>query len=100
MSNILKTLHKQLGRKFETKIGATNIVYDGYMIYFNVSPHTTKNHINKIWINQCENGTYRVAVGTVEPKTLKLSNFEEEEGVGMDDLQRVFTKLTGIDTSV
>lgn len=84
------------GERFKAMTGAASFAGDEQMLSFRLKASITKHRASGMRI-------YLEAADTYRLELLKIRNFEvtvvdTRSGVYADDLQRVFTAMTGLDT--
>ena len=97
-STVAQTILSQLGgRKFIAMTGAKSFVGGSDMLMFALPARFAKDGINKVRITLTPADEYKVEfmkiIGTKPVKTIA-----EVDGVYADNLQRIFTSHTGLDT--
>ena len=98
-NTIAQTILAQLGQsKFLTMTGAHHLGATERGLQFRVSGRLTRDNINFVRIELDANDTYRVEFGRVFRSNYTVKH--TVEGVYGDDLQRVFTTHTGLETSL
>lgn len=98
---IAKTIFLQLGgSKFTAMTGAKNLMGGDNYLAFQLPSRFAKDGINRIKITLDWTDTYIVEAKKVASYKGRLSvtEVEKRENVYFDELQSVFTKMTGLDT--
>ncbi len=96
MTQIAQTIYQQLGgNKFKMMTGAKNFMADGDGLTFWIP---LKNGINNINITLDVNDTYRMTFNKWMPKKLQNMIVYTVANVYFDQLQKIFTEQTGLDT--
>jgi hypothetical protein len=95
--DVANTILEQLGgRMFCMMTGSKNFVAGDNSLRF--KPGSSASKINYCKITLGGDDPYKVEFGKVRKMDLKIVG--TEEGVYFDQLQKVFTKYTGMDTSM
>lgn len=105
--DVTATIYEQLGgNKFKAMTGTKDFVADGNTLRMSLSRNKSK--ANRLFITLDGNDTYtmrffRYFPGRLNKKTMewspeKIEEIEEFKGVYSDDLCRIFTSVTGLDT--
>jgi hypothetical protein len=93
---IAQTIYQQLGgNKFKVMTGAKNFYADGDGLSFWIP---LKNGINNINITLDVDDTYRMTFNKFNTKKLHNVIVYTVTGVYFDQLQKIFTDQTGLDT--
>jgi hypothetical protein len=97
---IAQTLLLQLGgARFTKMTGAKHYLCIEQGLTFSLPSNFAKDGINRVNITLDWTDTYNVEVGKVTRKpTPKYETIRKVDMIYADDLQRVFTELTGLDT--
>lgn len=97
---IAKTILAQLGgRRFISMTGARDFIGGGNHLMFSLPAGLAKDGINRIRITLDWTDTYIFEALKVSRRPeLKSETIEKLEGVYADDLQEIFTRVTGLDT--
>jgi hypothetical protein len=98
-TSIAVTILKQLGgNKFITITGAKNLLSHGSALSFKLpsTPHYVKDGINYVKISLNVMDTYDIEFGKIRGHSYKI--ITTTENVYCDDLQRIFTETTGLNT--
>ena len=86
------------GNKFRVMTGAKNFLGGEDHLQFSLPRGFASKGINKVKVTLLPSDTYKVEFLKFVPKTLDVKTIAAYEGVYCDDLQRIFTKETGLDT--
>jgi hypothetical protein len=101
MSNqVAETILQQLGgRRFLVMTGAKNLVGGSNRLTFQV-PNAKCNgkRITGVWITLEPSDTYTVEAVYFDRRNVEHKIIDKREDVYCDQLQAVFTQLTGLDT--
>lgn len=101
MSYTAATILCQLGgNKFVAMTGAKNFVYDDKSLRFALPARTANKGINRVCVELMPSDTYKVSFYKVKNHGLDTTAVEGLEGVYSDSLQEVFTRVTGLYTSL
>jgi hypothetical protein len=97
---IAQTIFAQLGgRRFIAMTGARNLIGGENYLMFSLPTGFAKNGINNVRITLDWTDTYIFeALKVTRRPELKLETIEKLERVYVEDLQRIFTEVTGLDT--
>jgi hypothetical protein len=97
---IAQTILAQLGgRRFISMTGARNLIGGENYLMFGLPAGFAKDGINKVRITLDWTDTYIFEALKVYPgPELKFDTIEKLEGVYTEDLQEIFTRVTGLDT--
>ena len=109
MNTVENNILNQLGgNKFIAMTGAKNLTYDANSLNMNLPKNISKSNNMKIVLNV--NDLYNVSFtkfsgGKMNLKTftfseLKVKKIQEFENVHAEDLQSLFTSVTGFDTKL
>jgi hypothetical protein len=95
-----QTILAQLGgNRFLVMTGASMLVGGPESLAFKLPRGMADANINRVQIRLDRvTDTYTVEFFNYQARTITLKTVETVEGVYADQLQRVFTKITGIDT--
>lgn len=96
------TLHHLGGAKFLSMTGARNLVQNENALSMALPTSLTKNRVNYCKITLNADDSYTVFVGRVcgTAKGVAWGATEERTGVQCEQLQEVFTQLTGLFTAL
>jgi len=87
------------GRRFTAMTGARDLIGDENSLMFRLPKGFAKNGINKVRITLDWTDTYTFeALKIYRGAELKFDVIEKQEGVYAEELQGVFTRITGLDT--
>ena len=97
---IAQTILAQLGgRRFIAMTGASNLIGGENYLMFSLPTGFAKNGIDNVRITLDWTDTYIFEAFKVTRRPeLKLETIEKLERVYAEDLQRIFTEVTGLDT--
>ena len=98
---VAKIILEQLnGHKFVVMTGAKTLTDHGNALSFRLpsKPHYTKNGINYVKITLDPSNTYTVEF--VRIRGMKITPIEKLTDIYCDSLREVFTRATGLDTSL
>ena len=96
---IAQTILNQLGgNRFIAMTGAKNFVGSDSALMFSLSSRDTKNKSNKVRITLTNMDDYTVEFFNI--RGVKVKEVSKHEGVYFDVLQEVFTRQTGLYTSL
>jgi len=97
---IAQTILAQLGgRRFIAMTGARNLIGGENYLMFSLPAGFAKNGINNVRITLDWTDTYIFeALKITRRPELKFEPIEKLERVYAEDLQRIFTEVTGLDT--
>ena len=100
---VAETIRQQLGgRRFDLMTGAKNHLYgtseEGDFLLFSIGRGALKG-INKVQITLTPLDVYKVEFFKIgRAPNFKVSTIKEIDGIYAEDLQRLFTDVTGFDT--
>jgi hypothetical protein len=98
-NQIAATILEQLGgRRFLLMTGTKNLVAAERALIFDLPKCFAKDGINKIRIELELNDTYTLTFFRLARRGLEVTTVAERELVYAEDLRRVFTSITGLDT--
>ncbi len=84
------------GQRFKTMTGAASFAGDETMLSFRLKPGITKHRAWGMRIYLDPTDTYRLEL--LKMRDFAVEIVDQREGVYEDDLQSVFTEMTGLDT--
>lgn len=100
---VANTILAQLGgRKFVAMTGAKNLLGEKNKLQFQIPRNFAKNGINSVVIELLPTDTYKMVfykVGTARTM-FAVTTVSEVDGLTFDQLQDVFTRTTGLYTSL
>jgi hypothetical protein len=95
--HVSRTILEQLGgRHFLAMTGAKDLLGSSDSLMFSLPSGFAKDGINKVKIRLHQTDTYIVEAMRLDPAVCKI--IERMDFVYAEDLQRIFTRLTGLDT--
>ena len=85
------------GKKFQAMTGAKNLSFSDKSLHFSIGRNSTK--ANNVTISLQENDTYKMIFSraTMETSYIELKIYKD---IYCDQLKRIFTDYTGLDTSL
>lgn len=98
MNSAQEILNQLGGNKFVVMTGAKNFTQEPNAINFQLPANFAKNGINHVRIVLEGNDTYYVRFAKV--RGLDCKTIKECDGVYADGLRRLFTAITGLETSL
>jgi hypothetical protein len=94
---IAQTILAQLGgHKFVAMTGARNMMHTKNGLVFNLPRGAAKNAITHVQVILDESDTYTVSFGKMRNR-IEYVEVAEQSGVYADQLQQLFTRVTGLD---
>jgi hypothetical protein len=98
--NVATTILQQLGgNRFIAMTGAKNLLNGGNYLQFDIGRGAI-NKANKCRVTLDANDLYTLTFYKWNRKALNMDEVGKVEGVYFDDLQRIFTSETGMDTRI
>jgi GTP:adenosylcobinamide-phosphate guanylyltransferase len=100
MLNVATTILQQLGgNRFIAMTGANNLVAEDNALIFRLPENLTKNRIAAVGIYLEPSDTYRMKfIRQKGAPTFAIDVVAELGDIYCEDLQRIFTQITGLDT--
>jgi hypothetical protein len=101
MHDVAQTILTQLGgRRFLVMTGAKQLVGSETMLMFALpkTAHYVKDKINKVCITLDPNDTYTMAYYVLSARGVHVKIITIESDIYAEDLQRSFTRVTGLET--
>jgi len=96
---VSKTIFQQLGgNRFAAMTGARDFVGDANSLSFRLSSTLTRPRVSGMTITLKDNDTYEMK--TFRIRKLEVPTADTRQDVHAEDLQRVFTAMTGLDTLI
>ena len=97
--SIAQTILQQLGgNMFLVMTGAKNLIDTGNGLQFSLPSNFASRGINRVMVDLEDNDTYTVRF--LKVRGIKFNKIEERELVYCEDLKKVFTETTGLDTTI
>lgn len=94
---VAETILQQLGgNRFIAMTGAKNFIGDDYMLQFSIPGNLTRDKSNKVRITLTEFDLYTIETFRIRGIDCKMCS--SEAGIYFDNLQYMFTSITGLDT--
>ena len=98
---IASTILAQLGgNRFLAMTGAKNLVTGSDFLQFDVPASMTKERANKVRVTLAGNDTYTLAAYKFSARKAYLLEVGKVSGADADVLRQMFTRLTGLHTSL
>lgn len=97
MGDVARTILEQLGgNKFLAMTGAKDLIFGNYSLHFKLPSNFAKQGINKVIITLEPSDTYKLEFFKVWGN--KYSKIDEKDDVYNENLQDVFTRITGLNS--
>jgi len=99
--SVAQTILQQLGgRRFVSMTGARDFVGEGNSLLFRLPERFAKDGINKVRVSLGPLDTYTMCFLKCNFRKHTFQIIAEHSGLYFDQLQSVFTEVTGLDTSL
>lgn len=101
MTTIANEILAQLGgNRFAAMTGAKNFIAHADGLSFKLPARFARDGINHVRVTLTDSDLYDVTFSKFNARKLELSEVAKRDGLYNDNLQAIFTEVTGLDTRI